>query len=235
MRHFAFATALITSVVLSSGCGDNIFNQDASRGDATKTSQKKAEKTATKSVAKTPEKAPKDTKIIPAKSKNPVVVIKTSMGEITAELWMDKAPLTVKNFLAYTKDEFYDGKIFHRVIRDFMIQGGGFTPNMKQPRTRDAIKNEARADVKNDRGTLAMARTQIIDSATAQFFINLKDNKFLNHRSKTMRGFGYCVFGKVIKGMDIVDKIAIVPTGTRGRYDDVPVKPVVINSIRVAK
>ena len=162
---------------------------------------------------------------------NPVVVIKTSLGVVKVELWPDKAPITVKNFLAYTDEKFFDATIFHRVIPNFMIQGGGFTADMKQKKTHDPIKNEARADVGNARGTIAMARTGVVDSATAQFFINTVDNAFLNHRDETPQGFGYCVFGKVIEGMDVVDKIRNVPTGAANGMQDVPTKPVVIESI----
>ena len=162
---------------------------------------------------------------------NPVVVIKTSLGVVKVELWPDKAPITVKNFLAYTDEKFFDGTIFHRVIPNFMIQGGGFTADMTQKKTHAPIKNEARADVGNARGTLAMARTGVVDSATAQFFINVVDNKFLNHQDESAQGFGYCVFGKVIEGMDVVDKIRNVPTGNVGGMGDVPTKPVVIESI----
>ena len=164
-----------------------------------------------------------------------VVTIETTLGTIKAELWADKAPVTVKNFLAYVDEKFYDGLIFHRVIKGFMIQGGGFDAAMKQKATHEQIKNEASADKKNDRGTLAMARTNVVDSATAQFFINLVDNDFLNHRDETAGGFGYCAFGKVIDGMDVVDKIGAVATGRVGRYDDVPVDQVQIKSIRRAE
>jgi len=163
------------------------------------------------------------------------VTIETTLGTIKAELWADKAPVTVKNFLAYVDEKFYDGLIFHRVIKGFMIQGGGFDAAMKQKATHEQIKNEASADKKNDRGTLAMARTNVVDSATAQFFINLVDNDFLNHRDETAGGFGYCAFGKVIDGMDVVDKIGAVATGRVGRYDDVPVDQVQIKSIRRAE
>jgi cyclophilin family peptidyl-prolyl cis-trans isomerase len=159
------------------------------------------------------------------------VVIETSLGRIRAELWADKAPGTVANFLKYTDDKFFDGLIFHRVISGFMIQGGGFTPDMRQKRaTYPAIKNEARSDVKNMRGTLAMARTGVIDSATCQFFINLVDNGFLDHKAKTDAGFGYCAFGKVTEGMDVVDAIAKVAAGTVGGHENVPLKPVLIKS-----
>lgn len=164
-----------------------------------------------------------------------VIEIKTSVGMIKAELWPDKAPATVTNVLKYVKDGFYDGLIFHRVIAGFMIQGGGFTPDMKQKANGAPVRNEARADVPNKRGTLAMARTADVNSATSQFFINLVDNKFLDHKDESARGFGYCVFGEVIDGMDVVNRIGKTKTGSSGRFSDVPVKPVVIESIRVAK
>ena len=143
---------------------------------------------------------------MPTEKANPIVIIETSEGTIKAELWPDKAPLTVKNFLKYSEKNYYDGTIFHRVIKNFMIQGGGFVAPMTQKKTDAPIKNEAKSDVGNARGTLAMARTGVVDSATSQFFINLVDNTFLNHKNETTQGFGYCVFGKVTEGMDIVDK-----------------------------
>ncbi len=163
---------------------------------------------------------------------NPVVLIETSQGNVTAELWPDKAPKTVENFLGYVDEGFFDGLVFHRVIPNFMIQGGGFTPDMRQKPTKAPIINEARADTPNSRGTLAMARTGEVDSATAQFFINLIDNTYLNHTARTPKGFGYAVFGQVLEGMDVVDKIAAVPTGTIGPFENVPRTPVVIRSIR---
>ncbi len=162
---------------------------------------------------------------------NPVVVMETSKGTITIELFADKAPVSVENFLRYTDNDFYDGLIFHRVINGFMIQGGGFDTDMVQQSTYDAIKNEARADVPNRRGTLAMARTSVVDSATSQFFINLVDNDYLNHQDETPRGFGYAVFGQVIDGMDVVDTIAQVETGMVRGYADVPNEPVIITSV----
>jgi cyclophilin family peptidyl-prolyl cis-trans isomerase len=164
----------------------------------------------------------------PAKKANPLVLITTSEGPIKVELWPEKAPATVANFLAYTKEGFYDGTIFHRVIANFMIQGGGFTSDMVQKPTHAPVKNEARSDVPNTRGTVAMARTPVVDSATAQFFINVKDNGNLNHSDAS---FGYCVFGQVVEGMDVVDKIRQVPTGFR----DVPVTVVVIKSVKVVE
>ena len=162
------------------------------------------------------------------------VVIETSLGSITAELYPDKAPGTVSNFLTYVNDKFFDGTVFHRVIPNFMIQGGGFTAEFQQKGTKPAIKNEADNGLKNDRGTFAMARTPVVDSATAQFFINLKDNDFLNFRDKSTRGYGYTSFGKVVDGMDVVDKIAAVKTGAGGPFStDVPQPLVTIKSIRV--
>jgi len=168
-----------------------------------------------------------------AKETTVTVVIETSEGSMTAELYADKAPLTVSNFLAYVDSKFYDGTIFHRVIPNFMIQGGGFTADLNQKTTRDPVKNEAGNGLGNLRGTLAMARTMVVDSATAQFFINHKDNAFLDHQSETSRGFGYAVFGKVIKGIDVLDKIAAVQTGAGGPFQsDLPLKTVTITSIR---
>lgn len=161
---------------------------------------------------------------------NPQVDLETSMGPIRLELFPDKAPITVDNFLRYVDDGFYAGTIFHRVISDFMIQGGGFTADMKQKPTRDPIKNEAANGLTHQRGTIAMARTGVVDSATAQFFINVKDNPPLNHRDSSPQGFGYCVFGRVIEGMDTVDKIRDVRTESVGPYGDVPVEAVVIKS-----
>ncbi|MEW6145427.1 MAG: peptidylprolyl isomerase [Thermodesulfobacteriota bacterium] len=167
-----------------------------------------------------------------AKGGNPVVIMSTSKGDIKIELFKDKAPITVENFLSYVNDGFYNGTIFHRVIPNFMIQGGGFTPDFSQKPTKPPIKNEAKNGLKNERGTLAMARTQVIDSATSQFFINLVDNSFLDNGA---RDYGYAVFGKVIDGMDVVDEIAAVNTGTRGMYGDVPQEDVVITSVKVVE
>ena len=162
-------------------------------------------------------------------------VVKTSLGEIELELDEAKAPITVTNFVTYAKSGFYDGTIFHRVIDGFMIQGGGFTKGMQQKPTRPPIKNEAGNGLKNLKYTVAMARTAVVDSATAQFFINVKDNIFLDHRSEDMRGFGYAVFGKVTKGADVVDKIAKVKTGNVGFFGDVPVEPVVIEKVTIGE
>ncbi|GLI33168.1 peptidylprolyl isomerase [Desulforhabdus amnigena] len=163
---------------------------------------------------------------------NPVVVMETSEGTIKIELWADKAPVTVENFLKYVDEGFYDGTIFHRVISEFMIQGGGLTPDMKEKPTHPPIKNEANPELKNNRGTIAMARTNQVHSATCQFFINTVNNDFLNHKNATPMGFGYAVFGEVIDGMDVVDKIRKVATTSFGYHQDVPATPVVINSAK---
>lgn len=161
------------------------------------------------------------------------VTIETSMGTITAELDDAKAPVTVANFIEYAKSGHYDGTIFHRVIDGFMIQGGGFTKDMNQKETRTPIKNEAANGLKNKRGTLAMARTMVVDSATSQFFINLVDNDFLDYRGPDPRMFGYAVFGTVTDGMDVVDRIAKVKTGFAGPHQNVPEEPVVIRKIHL--
>jgi len=163
---------------------------------------------------------------------NPVVILKTSKGDIKVELFKDKAPITVENFLSYANDGFYDGTIFHRVIPNFMVQAGGFTPDLNQKPANAPIKNEADNGLKNERGTLAMARTQVVDSATSQFFINVVDNSFLDHG---VRDFGYAVFGKVTDGMDVVDEIAGVETETKGMQGDVPKEAVVIESVEVVE
>ncbi len=165
---------------------------------------------------------------------NPVVIMETSLGNVKIELFEKEAPISVKNFLGYSKSGFYSGTIFHRVINGFMVQGGGFTADFKQKPTEAPIKNEAGNGLKNERGTLAMARTGIVDSATAQFFINSVNNDFLNQRDKTQQGFGYAVFGKVVEGMDVIDKIAAVKTVTRG-FPDVPETPVIIKSVKIVK
>lgn len=169
------------------------------------------------------------------KSKNPQVILTTAQGSIQLELFADKAPVTVKNFLHYVDTRFFDGTLFHRVISNFMIQGGGFVDGMKQKETASPIKNEAGNGLSNLRGTIAMARTQVIDSATSQFFINVVDNTFLDHRDNSDQGFGYCVFGRVVKGMDVVDKIKSVATHSVGPFQDVPVTNVVILSAKRAK
>ena len=159
--------------------------------------------------------------------------IETTLGTISLELDDNKAPATVANFAKYAKDGHYDGTIFHRVIDGFMIQGGGFTKDMNQKETREPIRNEAMNGLKNKRGTIAMARTMVVDSATSQFFINLVDNDFLDFRSPTPQGFGYAVFGTVTSGMDVVDAIAKVKTGSVGPHQNVPDTPVVIKKVTI--
>ena len=176
-----------------------------------------------------------------AEDKNPVVIIETSEGVFEAELYQDKAPVTVKNFLAYTNEKFFDNTIFHRVIGNFMIQGGGFTTDMKEKPTKAPIKNEADNGLRNEIGTLAMARTSDPHSASAQWFINVADNSFLNHTAKNAQGWGYAVFGKVTSGMDVVVKIKGKKTGTsvmemqgqRMPAQDVPVEPIIIKSVKL--
>ena len=157
-----------------------------------------------------------------------MVKLSTNFGDITLELYADKAPITVANFLQYVESGYYDGVIFHRVIDGFMIQGGGFDANMKQKVTKEEIKNEADNGLGNDKYTVAMARTSIPDSASSQFFVNVGDNDFLNHTAPTSSGWGYCVFGKVVEGMDVVDKIRAVKTTSKAGHSDVPVEAVII-------
>jgi peptidyl-prolyl cis-trans isomerase B (cyclophilin B) len=163
-----------------------------------------------------------------------MITLHTNHGDIVVELDFDKAPISAANFLEYAKDGFFDGTVFHRVISDFMIQGGGFDATMQQKRTKAPIANEADNGLKNDTGTIAMARTMDPESATAQFFINLKDNNFLNHTAKTSQGWGYAVFGKVVDGLDTVKAIEGVRTGSKGGHQDVPVETVVIESVTIS-
>ncbi len=168
-------------------------------------------------------------------STNPHVKLQTNFGDMVIELYQEKAPKTVANFLKYTQEGFYDGTIFHRVINNFMIQGGGFEADMKQKPTHDPIENEANNGLKNDKYTLAMARTSDPHSATAQFFINVADNEFLNFTAPTSNGWGYAVFGKVVEGTDVVDKIKAVKTGNKGFHQDVPVEAVIIEKATVVE
>ncbi len=169
---------------------------------------------------------------IQANKTNPKVIMKTSMGDITIELYPDKAPITVKNFFSYVDEKFFDGTIFHRVIKGFMIQGGGLTADFKEKSTKPPIKNEAANKLKNNRGTIAMARMPDKDSATSQFFINHVDNPGLDHRDNTPEGYGYAVFGKVVNGMDVVDAIANVKTMSKPGQMNVPSETITIISIR---
>ncbi len=164
-----------------------------------------------------------------------MVTFHTNYGDIVIKTFADKAPATVENFLDYCKEGFYDNTIFHRVINGFMIQGGGFEPGMKQKETKAPIRNEANNGLANNRGTLAMARTNDPHSATAQFFINVADNDFLNFRAENANGWGYCVFAEVVEGMDVVDKIKAVSTGRSGFHQDVPREDIIINSVTVSE
>ncbi len=164
-----------------------------------------------------------------------MIKLHTNYGDITLELDSEKAPITVQNFIDYVNSGHYDNTIFHRVIDGFMIQGGGFEPGLVQKQTRAPIRNEASNGLKNDKYTVAMARTSDVDSATAQFFINVADNDFLNHSSPTPQGFGYCVFGKVVEGMDVVDKIKKVRTGNRGGHQNVPLENVLLEKAEVVE
>jgi peptidyl-prolyl cis-trans isomerase B (cyclophilin B) len=164
-----------------------------------------------------------------------MVIIRTTFGAMTLELDAEKAPKTVANFLEYARAGFYDGTVFHRVIENFMIQGGGFDADMQQKDSNDPIDNEADNGLKNDFGTIAMARTMEPNSATAQFFINVKDNDFLNHTGKNMQGWGYAVFGKVTEGAEVLEKIRQVPTTSKAGHQDVPVDPVIIESVEVVE
>ena len=161
------------------------------------------------------------------------ILMTTTVGPMTLELDADNAPKTVENFLSYVSSGFYDGTIFHRVIDNFMVQGGGFTADMEQKSTQAPVENEANNGLKNARGTIAMARTQDPHSATAQFFINVQDNDFLNHTGENMQGWGYAVFGKVTEGEDVLDKIRCVQTGNQAGHQDVPVEPIIIESVTV--
>ena len=163
-----------------------------------------------------------------------MVKLSTNFGDITLELDAEKAPITVANFLQYVESGYYDGVIFHRVIDGFMVQGGGFDVAMKQKATKEEIKNEADNGLANEKYTVAMARTSIPDSASSQFFINVGDNDFLNHTAKNASGWGYCVFGKVVEGMDVVDKIRAVKTTSKAGHRDVPIEPVIIEKASLA-
>jgi peptidyl-prolyl cis-trans isomerase A (cyclophilin A) len=164
---------------------------------------------------------------------NPTAVIETNLGVIKLELFQKEAPISVQNFIEYAKSGHYNGTIFHRVIPGFMVQGGGLTQELSPKPNRAPIKNEATNGLKNERGTVAMARTGVVDSATSQFFINVVNNEFLNHRGVNPMAYGYAVFGKVVSGMDVVDKIAATPTGMQKGFQDVPTTPVIIKSVKI--
>jgi peptidyl-prolyl cis-trans isomerase A (cyclophilin A)/peptidyl-prolyl cis-trans isomerase B (cyclophilin B) len=220
LKRLLFVTALLLPAFA--------FAQDKTapaKPAAAKSAIKTAEKTAAKAATTAPETAAAD-----AAMTTPKVLIKTSMGEITVELYADKAPKSVENFLSYAKSNFYEGTVFHRVIDNFMVQGGGFTPDLVVKKTRAAIVNESKNGLSNLRGTVAMARTADPNSATAQFFINVVDNPRLDYASDASPG--YCVFGKVVAGLDVVDKMRAVPTGAQGPFrSDVPATAIVIEKV----
>lgn len=220
------AIFLFSFLFLVSGCNANEQQKEAKKVETTETT--KTENNVNTTVKTTETKSTGD-----KMSANPVIVMETSKGTMKIELDAEKAPISSENFVNYVKDGFYDGLIFHRVIPNFMVQGGGMNPDMSEKPNKSPIKNEANNGLKNDRGTLAMARTNDPHSATSQFFINLKDNDFLNHTSETPAGWGYAVFGKVIEGLDVIDEIAKVKTGNHGHHGDVPLEPVTINKATV--
>lgn len=231
----------LPSVLFLTGCNENQTSENETTTESTQSSENAesgtTENKATSSETKTEESSggdagsdevSSDSKATENTGGNPVVIIKTSKGDIKVELDRENAPISTDNFIAYVEDGYYDGTIFHRVINNFMVQGGGFMADGQQKPTKEPIKNEADNGLKNDRGTIAMARTAAIDSATSQFYINHVDNDFLNHGK---RDFGYAVFGKVVDGMDVVDAIAAIPTGPR----DVPNEQVVIESVTIVE
>ena len=220
-RPNQFLLAFVSFFFLLSGCNA----QETKNTQETKAAEAKESKTSETPKTKPGEKM----------SAHPVVKFETSKGSITVELDAEKAPKTVANFIAYVEDGFYDGIIFHRVIPNFMIQTGGMLPDMSEKKNKDKITNEANNGLKNDRGTLAMARTPDPHSASSQFFVNLKDNDFLNFTSESQAGWGYAVFGKVTDGMDIVDEIAKAKTGNQGGHGDVPLEAITITKASVVK
>jgi cyclophilin family peptidyl-prolyl cis-trans isomerase len=179
--------------------------------------------------------APASGQSVQAPPANPIVTIDTSMGAITIELFPDKAPVSVENFLEYVRDNFYAGTIFHRIVPGLVVQGGGFTADLVEKPTRPPIQNEATNGLRNQRGTVAMARTRVLRSATSQFYINLSDNARFDHTGYAPDDFGYAVFGRVVSGMDIVDQMGKVPTESKGPMDDVPVTPIVIKGMTVKR
>ena len=231
MKQHWKIVVLISLAGLLGACQDQ--SGPATKEDAT---EKATQNTTEKFTDKTSEETKEGTATIMAETQtNPMVIIETSMGTIKAKLWADKTPVTVANFLSYADKGYYDGLIFHRVIEGFMIQGGGFGADMAQKPTDKPIKNEAATGKPNDKGTLAMARTGVVDSATSQFFINLANNDFLNHKSTNPQEFGYCAFGEVVEGIEVVEAIGQVKTHSAAGHDDVPVDAVKIESIRRAE
>ena len=225
-RRFTWAVALLVSAALGvTGCGSGPTSTTVTAATGTTATTTTSAASDTVTVTTTGEVSVNDS--------DPRVELITSMGTIVVDLNATAAPVTVANFLSYVQAGFYDGTIFHRVIPGFMAQGGGFAPDMKQKTTNAPIKNEAGNGLKNLRGTLAMARTGVVDSATAQFFINVVDNASLDHKADTNQGYGYAVFAKVVSGLDVVDAMVAAPTTTTGPFQDVPVTPIVIESAKL--
>lgn len=217
----------LAAALVFAGCGGGTGSDDDSGEAAESAEETEAE------MAATPESADGGTRDADLRMDLPTVLMRTSVGDLRIELYPEDAPETVDNFLRYVEDGFYDGTIFHRVVRGFVIQGGGFTAEMQEKETRDPIQNEARNGLQNLRGTLSMARTMDPHSASSQFFVNTKDNPVLDHTSPTPRGWGYAVFGKVVSGMEAVDRIEGSPVVSRAGHNDVPDVPIVIEEATV--
>ncbi len=215
------------------GCNADEQAKEAKAVDTTQSSSTENKTESTEKKMESTEPVTETKKPGDKMSANPVIVMETSKGTMKIELDAEKAPLSAENFVNYVKDGFYDGLIFHRVIPNFMVQGGGMNPDMSEKSNKTPIQNEANNGLKNDRGTIAMARTNDPHSATSQFFINLKDNDFLNHTSESPAGWGYAVFGKVTEGIEVIDEIAKVKTGNHGHHGDVPLEPITINKATV--
>lgn len=225
-KHVLMALLLGGTLVLGACSGDSEAPEDLeSMAEQAAETANEAAETVSDAVADTVDSVSDDI------DGNPVVVMETSMGTVEIELWADRAPISVENFLRYVDNGLYNDLTFHRVIPGFMIQGGGYNSDFAEMSGYPPITNEADPSLENNRGTLAMARTNVVDSATSQFFINLVDNDFLNQTGTTPQQFGYAVFGEVINGMDVVDEIATVETGNRNQHQNVPVEPVVIESV----
>lgn len=224
-KHLLMAMLLGSTIALSACSGDS----EAPAGSASGSTP--ADSVAETISDPTSAEPDTDTQTTAGSDGNPVVVMQTSMGTVEIELWADEAPISTENFLRYVDNNLYNNLTFHRVIPGFMVQGGGYDTDFVEISGYPPIKNEARPGLRNDRGTVAMARTNVVDSATSQFFINLVDNDFLNQRSTAPQDFGYAAFGEVISGMDVVDRIAGVTTGSRRGHQDVPVEPVIIESV----
>lgn len=228
--RFAWLVACVFLMALATGCGGGDTSTERAEEESEAAAPSPAPEPAEEAEGESTEGESESD--IPTEA-HPVVEMRTSLGTITLELYPDKAPKTVDNFLSYVRRGFYDGTIFHRVVPGFVIQGGGFTPDMTKKETEPPIENEADNGLRNLRGTICMARTNDPHSATSQFFINTRDNAPLDFRERSLRGWGYAVFGKIVEGMEVVDEIEGVQTTSRDGYQDVPADPVLIESVRV--